>query len=75
LEWKVAWFTRDMPMNDETLLTLHCPACRKLVEVITESGNLVCLECGSKFDDAVVARFMGAATEPQSTSPPAGAPK
>ena len=28
-------------MNDETLLTLHCPSCAKLVEVVAENGMVV----------------------------------
>ena len=59
-------------MNDESLLTLYCPACAKLVEVVAENGNLVCLECGRKFDDKVAAKFLGGApVEQPLASPPA----
>lgn len=61
-------------MNDENLLTLHCPQCRKLVEVVTEASNLLCLECGWKFDDRVAARFLpppAPAAAPQPPSPTA----
>jgi len=58
-------------MNDESLLTLHCPGCRKLVEVVCEGGNLVCLECGRKFDEQVVAKILGTGAALPSTSPSA----
>jgi hypothetical protein len=45
-------------MNDEAILTLHCPQCRQLVEVVVEGSNLVCLECGWKFDEKTAARFL-----------------
>jgi hypothetical protein len=45
-------------MNDESLLTLHCPQCKKITEVVTEGRNLVCLDCGWKFDDKIAARFL-----------------
>ena len=45
-------------MNDEILLTLHCPQCKQLAEVVTEGDNLVCLECGWKFDEKTAARFL-----------------
>ena len=45
-------------MNDEILLTLHCPQCQQLAEVVTEGDNLVCLECGWKFDEKTAARFL-----------------
>ena len=61
-------------MNDETLLTLHCPPCAKLVEVVAENGNLVCLECGRKFDDKVVAKFLGTAPNEPIANPAASAP-
>ena len=46
-------------MNDEVLLTLHCPKCAELVEVVAEGNNLVCLECGWKFDERIAAKFLG----------------
>ncbi|MBW8883890.1 MAG: hypothetical protein JF612_03745 [Planctomycetia bacterium] len=46
-------------MNDQNLLTLHCPQCRQLAEVVAEGDNLVCLECGWKFDEQTTARFLG----------------
>jgi hypothetical protein len=52
-------------MNEEVLLTLHCPKCVELVEVVAEGRNLVCLECGWKFDDKIAAKFLP-------TPPPAG---
>jgi hypothetical protein len=61
-------------MNDDALLTLHCPHCRKLVDVVTEASNLVCLECGWKFDDRVAARFLpprAGAEAQEPSSPPA----
>ena len=45
-------------MNDEILLTLHCPQCKKITEVVTEGSNLVCLDCGWKFDEKTAARFL-----------------
>jgi len=45
-------------MNDEILLTLHCPQCQQLAEVVTEGESLVCLECGWKFDEKTAARFL-----------------
>ena len=33
-------------MNDQNLLTLHCPQCQQITEVVTEGDNLVCLRCG-----------------------------
>jgi hypothetical protein len=46
-------------MNEENVLTLHCPQCKQLTEVVTEGENLVCLECGWKFDETTAARFLG----------------
>jgi hypothetical protein len=46
-------------MNEENVLTLHCPQCKQLTEVVTEGDNLVCLECGWKFDETTAARFLG----------------
>jgi hypothetical protein len=46
-------------MNNEALLTLHCPQCREITEVVTEGDNLVCLDCGWKFDEKTAARFLG----------------
>lgn len=45
-------------MNEEVLLTLHCPKCVELVEVVAEGRNLVCLECGWKFDEKIAAKFL-----------------
>jgi rubredoxin len=45
-------------MNDEILLTLHCPQCKQLAEVVTAGDNLVCLECGWRFDEKTAARFL-----------------
>ena len=45
-------------MNDEAMLTLHCPQCREITEVVTEGDNLVCLDCGWKFDEKTTARFL-----------------
>ena len=50
-------------MNDEALLTLHCPQCKQITEVVTEGDNLVCLDCGWKFDEKTVARFMACTEE------------
>jgi hypothetical protein len=52
-------------MNDEVLLTLHCPQCKKITDVVTENNNLVCLDCGYKFDESVAAKFLsGGSQEP-----------
>ena len=45
-------------MPTEVLLTLHCPECRQLVEVVADGEHLICLECGWKFDDKVAAKFL-----------------
>jgi hypothetical protein len=45
-------------MNEEILLTLHCPQCKEITEVVTEGENLVCLDCGWKFDEKVAARVL-----------------
>jgi hypothetical protein len=58
-------------MNEESLLTLHCPHCAKIVEVVTEGANLVCLDCGWKFDDRIAARVLGQAPQPEATTPTA----
>jgi hypothetical protein len=57
----------DRLMNDEILLTLHCPQCKQLSEVVTESNNLVCLECGWRFDEKTAARFLKHETPQQPT--------
>jgi hypothetical protein len=60
-------------MNPEPILTLHCPKCADLVEVVLEGTNLVCLECGWKFDERIAARVLGGPlTAPAATQPPAG---
>ena len=51
-------------MNEESLLTLHCPHCAKIVEVVTEGVNLVCLDCGWKFDDRIAAKFLAQTDKP-----------
>ena len=61
-------------MNDDTLLTLYCPACAKLVEVVAENGNLVCLECGRAFDDKLAAKLLGDCPQQSLNSPQAPAP-
>jgi hypothetical protein len=53
-------------MNDEVVLTLHCPQCKQLVEVVTEGNNLVCLECGWRFDEKTSARFLSPAAPVES---------
>jgi len=50
-------------MNNELLLTLHCPQCQEITEVVTEGRNLVCLECGWKFDEKTAARFLSRVDE------------
>jgi hypothetical protein len=57
-------------MNDEALLTLHCPQCKKITEVVTEGRNLVCLDCGWKFDDKVAARFLNQSSPPSQQATP-----
>jgi hypothetical protein len=54
-------------MNDEAMLTLHCPQCRQLADVVVEGNNLVCLECGWKFDEKTTARFLLPTTSPAAT--------
>jgi hypothetical protein len=58
-------------MNDEVMLTLHCPHCKKITDVVTEGNNLVCLDCGWKFDETVAAKFLNRA--PALQQPPAKA--
>ena len=48
-------------MSDEVLLTLHCPQCKEITEVVTEGDNLVCLDCGWKFDERLAARLLESA--------------
>jgi DNA-directed RNA polymerase subunit RPC12/RpoP len=50
-------------MNDEIMLTLHCPQCKQITDVVTEGESLVCLDCGHKFDEKVAARVLGGATQ------------
>ena len=59
-------------MNDEVLLTLHCPQCKQITDVVTEGDNLVCLDCGHKFDERTAARLLG--REPVAASPAAADP-
>lgn len=54
-------------MNEPDVLTLHCPQCHELSEVVVENKGLVCLVCGWRFDDRVAARFL----TPDSTEPAA----
>jgi len=56
-------------MNEETLLTLHCPHCAKIVEVVTEGTNLVCLDCGHKFDERIAAKFLGQTPQSEAAAP------
>ena len=46
-------------MNDEVMLTLHCPQCKQITDVVTEGENLVCLDCGYKFNEKTTARVLG----------------
>jgi len=62
-------------MNEESLLTLHCPHCAKIVEVVTEGANLVCLDCGWKFDDRIAAKFLGHSDAPENAAPSAATPQ
>jgi hypothetical protein len=55
-------------MNEEVLLTLHCPQCKEITEVVTEGGNLVCLDCGYKFDEKTAARYLQGAAASQTPS-------
>ena len=55
-------------MNNDGLLTLHCPQCKQISDVVAEGNNLVCLECGYKFDEKVAAKFLGA-KQPQEPAP------
>jgi hypothetical protein len=58
-------------MTEELALTLHCPKCARLVEVVTAENTLVCLECGYKFDPKIAAKFTQAAPpDKQPPSPP-----
>ncbi len=45
-------------MQDDILLTLHCPQCKQLAEIVVENDNLICLECGWRFDDKTAARYL-----------------
>jgi hypothetical protein len=56
-------------MNDHVVLTLHCPKCMELVEVVTEENNLVCMDCGWKFDDKVAAKFLNRGFQQEPTTP------
>lgn len=46
-------------MNEDVLLTLHCPQCKTMTDVVTEGDNLVCLDCGHKFDEQTAAKVLG----------------
>jgi len=58
-------------MNEEVLLTLHCPKCKQLVDVVAEGQSLVCLDCGWRFDDKTAAQFLNPPPpkQPQPTKP------
>jgi hypothetical protein len=56
-------------MHDQNLLTLHCPQCHEITEVVTEGDNLVCLECGWKFDETTAARFLGRTSDDRASAP------
>jgi hypothetical protein len=58
-------------MHDDLLLQLHCPKCATIVDVVTEGNNLVCLECGWKFDERVAAKFLDRAALPPAEALPA----
>jgi len=55
-------------MQDDILLTLHCPQCKQLAEVVVENGNLICLECGWRFDDKTAARYLNNGPNPSSSN-------
>jgi predicted Zn-ribbon and HTH transcriptional regulator len=50
-------------MHDDVMLTLHCPQCRQITDVVTEGGNLVCLDCGWRFDDKTTSRVFDCTSE------------
>jgi len=50
-------------VNDDVLLTLHCPQCKQITDVVTEAGNLVCLDCGWRFDNKTTSRFLDNSNE------------
>ncbi len=50
-------------MHDDVMLSLHCPQCRQITDVVTEGNNLVCLDCGWRFDDKTAARFLDSSSE------------
>ena len=56
-------------MNEEILLTLHCPQCKEITEVVTEGNNLVCLDCGWRFDDKTAARFLDQSAQADPSTP------
>ena len=58
-------------MNEDAVLTLHCPQCRQLTEVVQEANNLVCLECGWKFDEKIAAKFLNRGPQAEPTTRPA----
>jgi phage FluMu protein Com len=55
-------------MQDDVLLTLHCPQCKQLAEVVVESDNLICIECGWRFDDKTAARYLNNEPPPSSST-------
>jgi hypothetical protein len=57
--------------DDDILLQLHCPQCATIVDVVTEGENLVCLDCGWKFDERVAAKFLERAAPPADPRRPA----
>jgi hypothetical protein len=56
-------------MNDEVMLTLHCPQCKKITDVVQEGNNLVCLDCGWRFDDKVAAKFLNSPSADKPETP------
>src|SRR5438552_12853116 len=50
---------QERTMSQEVLLTLHCPQCKQITDVVTEGENLICLDCGWRFDEKTAARFLG----------------
>jgi phage FluMu protein Com len=50
---------QERTMSQEALLTLHCPQCKKISDVVTEGENLICLDCGYRFDEKTAARYLG----------------
>src|SRR4051812_32455458 len=49
---------QERTMSQEIMLTLHCPQCKKISDVVTEGENLICLDCGWRFDEKTAVRFL-----------------